>query len=180
MKTEVQLYNNVFEPYISAEKIDTEIAKVAGQINSDYAGESILFIGVLNGSFMFCADLLKKITLDCQISFVKLSSYEGVASTGVVNELVGLSEDVKGKHVILLEDIVDSGNTIEKLTEMFLEKECNSLKVATLLYKPLAYKKDIPIDYIGIEIPNDFVVGYGLDYDGLGRNLNGIYKLKED
>lgn len=124
---------------------------------------------------MFFADLLKSIEVECRVSFVKLASYEGTTSTGLVNELIGLSEEVKGEDVILIEDIIDTGNTIEKLHNILLKKQPKSIKTATLLYKPEAYKKNYPIDYVGIAIPNEFVLGYGLDYDGFGRNLSSIY-----
>ncbi|HRD40020.1 MAG TPA: phosphoribosyltransferase family protein, partial [Bacteroidia bacterium] len=126
------------------------------------------------GSFMFAADLMKQIEIPCEISFVKMASYHGTESTGKVNELIGLNQNIEGRTVVVIEDIVDTGNTIEKLTSMLKDKKVKSFKIATALFKPSVYKKDIKIDYVGIEIPNDFVVGYGLDYDGLGRNLKDI------
>jgi len=168
-----------FKPFIAKTKLKEAVEQVATKINADYKGKTPLFIGVLNGSFMFVADLLKAIDLQCKISFVKLASYQGTSTTGKVNELIGLSENLKGEDVILVEDIVDTGNTLEKLYEILKEKEVNSIKIATLLYKPTAYKKAHNIDYVGIEIPNAFVVGYGLDYDGLGRNLSSIYVLND-
>ncbi len=168
-----------FKPFISEDKLKTAITNVAIKINADYKGKTPIFIGVLNGSFMFVADLLKHINLQCKISFVKLASYQGTSTTGKVNELIGLYESLKGKDIILVEDIVDTGNTLEKLYEILQEKEVNSIKIATLLYKPAAYKKAHNIDYVGIEIPNAFVLGYGLDYDGLGRNLSSIYVLND-
>ncbi|MCB0409620.1 MAG: hypoxanthine phosphoribosyltransferase, partial [Flavobacteriales bacterium] len=134
---------------------------------------------VLNGSFMFIGDLMKSIDLNCMISFIKMASYEGTESTGKVNELIGLNEDIEGHDVILIEDIVDTGNTLEKLYQMLQEKKPKSIKIATLLYKPEAYKKPYKIDFVGKEIPNAFVLGYGLDYDGYGRNLSSIYVLKD-
>jgi len=168
-----------FKPYISTEEIQASVEKVATQINHDYKGTAPLFLGVLNGSFMFFSDLLKSIDLECAVSFVKLASYDGVSSTGVVNELIGLSEDISDKDIILVEDIVDTGNTLVKLYDILEEKNPKSIKIATLLYKPEAYKKSYPIDYVGKEIPNAFVLGYGLDYDGLGRNLSSIYVLNQ-
>jgi hypoxanthine phosphoribosyltransferase len=168
-----------FKPYISEEALQASVENVAKQINSDYKGSEPLFLGVLNGSFMFFSDLLKSVDLECQVSFVKLASYEGTTTTGKVNELIGLSESIEGRDVIIVEDIVDTGNTLVKLYDILSKGNPNSIKIATLLYKPEAYKKDHPIDYVGLEIPNAFVLGYGLDYDGLGRNLSSIYVLNE-
>lgn len=168
-----------FKPFISEEKLQESIRKVAAKINDDYQGKSPIFLGVLNGSFMFFADLLKSIDLACTVSFVKLASYKGTTTTGTVNELIGLNEDVSGRDIILIEDIVDTGNTLVKLYDILVDKNPNSIKIATLLYKPEAYKKHHNIDYVGIEIPNAFVLGYGLDYDGLGRNLSSIYVLND-
>ena len=168
-----------FKPYISEESLQTSVKKVALKINADYKGCTPIFLGILNGSFMFFGDLLKSIDLECTVSFVKLASYEGTDSTGEVNELIGLNEDIEGKDIILVEDIVDTGNTLVKLHEILSKKNPKSIKIATLLYKPEAYKKHHPIDYVGLEIPNAFVLGYGLDYDGLGRNLNSIYVLND-
>lgn len=168
-----------FKPYISEEKIQSSVEKVATEINSDYKGSTPIFLGVLNGSFMFFGDLLKAIDLECTVSFVKLASYDGLSSTGKVNELIGLNEDVSGKDIILIEDIVDTGNTLVKLYDILSKKNPKSIKIATLLYKPEAYSKSYTIDYVGLEIPNAFVLGYGLDYDGLGRNLSSIYVLND-
>lgn len=168
-----------FKPFISEEKLQESIKEVAQKINNDYKGKSPIFLGVLNGSFMFFADLLKSINLECTVSFVKLASYEGTETTGVVNELIGLNENIEGRDIILIEDIVDTGNTLVKLYEILTVKKPRSIKIATLLYKPEAYKKEHTIDYVGLEIPNAFVLGYGLDYDGLGRNLSSIYVLND-
>lgn len=168
-----------FKPFISEEELDVAIKKVAQKINEDYKGKTPIFLGVLNGSFMFMGDLMKSINLDCYTSFVKMASYEGTESTGKINELIGLNEDIEGEDIILVEDIVDTGNTLVKLFDILKEKNPKSIKIATLLYKPEAYKKDHKIDYVGKEIPNAFVLGYGLDYDGLGRNLSSIYVLKD-
>jgi hypoxanthine phosphoribosyltransferase len=168
-----------FKPFISEEELDVAIKKVAQKINEDYKGKTPIFLGVLNGSFMFMGDLMKSINLDCYTSFVKMASYEGTESTGKINELIGLNENIEGEDVILVEDIVDTGNTLVKLFDILKEKNPKSIKIATLLYKPEAYNKDHKIDYVGKEIPNAFVLGYGLDYDGLGRNLSSIYVLKD-
>ena len=168
-----------FKPFINEDELQPLIKKVANQINKEYAGKSPLFLGVLNGSFMFMSDLIKSIDLECLVSFVKLASYEGTESKGAVNELIGLNESLEGRDVIIVEDIVDTGNTLEKLYQIILEKNPKSLKIATLLYKPEAYKKGFNIDFVAKEIPNNFVVGFGLDYDGYGRNLPSIYVLNQ-
>ncbi len=168
-----------FVPYISEEEIDKAVQKVAAMINADYSTKSPLIVSVLNGSFMFTSDLMKKITVECHLSFIKLASYEGTSTTGTVNELIGLNESVEGRDLILIEDIVDTGNTLEKLYQILETQKPKSIKIATLLYKPAAYKKAYKIDYVGLEIPNAFVVGFGLDYDGLGRNLSSIYVLND-
>ena len=173
----VTLKDKTFVPYISSEKISGSVTELAKKINTDLANEMPLFLVVLNGSFMFAADLLKEVTIPCEISFIKLASYHGTSSTGTVVEMIGLTEEVKGRTVVIIEDIVDTGITIEKLVNLLTKKEAKQIKVATFLFKPAAYTKNIKIDYVGVEIPNDFVVGYGLDYDGLGRNMNSIYVL---
>lgn len=173
----VQLHDRKFQPFIPYQKIQESIQTLAAQINQDYAGKEPLFVAVLNGSFMFAADLLKEIQLPCQVSFVKLASYHGISSTGSVTELIGFTENVEGRDVIIVEDIVDTGVTLEKVLHIFQHKNCASIKIATLLLKPDAYKKPAKIDYVCMEIPNEFIVGYGLDYDGMGRNLKDIYKV---
>ena len=175
----IKVKDLTFKPFISEEELQLAVKKVAQQINKDYQGKTPIFLGVLNGSFMFMGDLMKSIELDCYTSFVKMASYEGTESTGKINELIGLNEDLEGKDVILIEDIVDTGNTLVKLYDILGEKNPKSIKIATLLYKPEAYKKSHKIDYVGKEIANAFVLGYGLDYDGLGRNLSSIYVLKD-
>lgn len=166
-----------FEIYITSDKIQEAVGHLAEKINEDLKGENPLFISVLNGSFIFAADLLKKIKIDCGISFIKLASYQGTSSTGDVRTLVGLDEDVKDRSVIIVEDIVDTGNTIVNLVEQLTSMGPKQIKIATLLFKPDSYDKDITIDYKALEVPNDFLVGYGLDYDGLGRNHEHIYSL---
>lgn len=173
----IVLKDKSFVPYITAETISEQVKVVAQKINSDLANETPLFLVVLNGSFMFAADLLKEVTIPCEISFIKLASYHGTTSSGVVTEMIGLTEDVKGRTVVIVEDIVDTGVTLEKLVNLLTKKEVKQIKIASFLLKPDAYKKDITVDYVGIKIPNDFVVGYGLDYDGLGRNMKEIFVL---
>lgn len=174
----VTLKDKSFVPYITSDKILESVKEVAKKINADMANENPLFLVVLNGSFMFAADLLKEVTIPCEISFIKLASYHGTSSTGTVTEMIGLTEEVKGRTVIVIEDIVDTGVTIEKLVLLLTKKEVKQIKIASFLLKPEAYKKSTKIDYVGMEIPNDFVVGYGLDYDGLGRNMKDIYVLE--
>ena len=173
----VTLKDKTFELSIPYERILEAIETLAGKINHDFEGREPLFLVILYGSFMFSADLMKKISVNCQVSFVKLSSYEGTQSTHNVRKLIGLNEEIRGRSVIILEDIIDTGITMEHLLEEIGFFEPAEIKIATLLFKPAALQKDIAIDYIGIEIPNDFIVGYGLDYDGLGRNLKDIYKI---
>ena len=173
------LHNKTFEVFIDETEIAAIVDSMAQNINKVRIKDP-LFISVLNGSFMFSSDLMKKITQpNTEISFVKLSSYSGTQTTGEVNELIGLAKDIKNRNVIILEDIIDTGITVEKIMSLLEKEEVLDIKVATLLFKPDAYTKDIHIDFIGKSIANDFVVGYGLDYDEIGRNLPHIYKLKE-
>ena len=175
---QVKLKDKEFGVSIPSEKIQTVISEMAVKINNDYKDKNVpLFISILNGSFMFTADLFKHINFNCEVTFLKLTSYKGVVTTGVVRQLIGVNEEIKGRDVIVLEDIVDTGITLEQIIEQLDSYEPSSIKVASLLYKPAAYLKNRKIDYIGMEIPNDFIVGYGLDYDGLGRNLADIYTL---
>jgi hypoxanthine phosphoribosyltransferase len=173
----VTLKDKTFVPYISSDKISASVYQMAQKINVDLVNDMPLFLVVLNGSFMFAADLLKEVIIPCEISFIKLASYHGTSSTGTVTEMIGLTEEIKGRTVVIVEDIVDTGTTLEKLVSLLIKKEVKQIKVATFLFKPDAYKKQIKVDYIGMEIPNDFVVGYGLDYDGLGRNMKEVYVL---
>jgi hypoxanthine phosphoribosyltransferase len=173
----ITIKDKQFKPYISQEKIAGAVKNVAASINNELKNESPFFLAVLNGSFMFAADLLKEVTIPCEICFIKMASYNGISSSGNVTELIGLTENIEGRTVVIVEDIVDSGVTLEKLVNMLREKKVKQIKVATILFKPEAYKKKHPVDYVGFEIPNDFVVGYGLDYDGLGRNLKEIHVL---
>jgi hypoxanthine phosphoribosyltransferase len=155
------------------------VSGIAEQINHDYKGKNPLFIVVLNGAFIFAADLLKKINLNCELSFVKLASYSGTQSTNKVKEIIGLVEDVKGRDVIIVEDIIDTGITMQTIISELKIKEPASVRIATLLFKPDAFEKNFKIDYICMNIPNRFIVGYGLDYDGYGRNLPDIYTIVE-
>jgi len=164
-----------FSLSIDAIEIQSVVDKLAVRINKELASREVVFIGILNGSFMFATDLLKKIDLSCRISFVKTASYSGTKTTGEVVQLIGLNEDIKDKTIVLIEDIVDSGNTLDSIVKYLEKFEAAEIKIATLLFKPEAYKFDRKIDYIGFKIPNLFVVGYGLDYNGLGRNLDNIY-----
>jgi hypoxanthine phosphoribosyltransferase len=173
----VTLKDKTFVPYISSDKISASVYQMAQEINVDLVNDMPLFLVVLNGSFMFAADLLKEVIIPCEISFIKLASYHGTSSTGTVAEMIGLTEEIKGRTVVIVEDIVDTGTTLEKLVSLLIKKEVKQIKVATFLFKPDAYKKQIKVDYIGMEILNDFVVGYGLDYDGLGRNMKEVYVL---
>ncbi len=176
MENKIKLKDRTFEVMITADKIDSAVSAVAAKINADYADvPTPLFLGVLNGSFMFMSDLMKKIEFNSELSFVKLSSYEGTQSTGCVKSLIGLNDSIEGRDVIIVEDIVDSGNSIEHMMEYLKELKPASVRICTLFFKPKAYTKQIPIDYVAMEIGNEFIVGYGLDYDQLGRNLKDIY-----
>ena len=177
MKT-VTLHNKTFEVFIS----DTEIAEIvysmANQINNSGVKDP-LFIAVMNGAFLFASDIMRKITIpNTEISFIKLSSYSGTQTTGKVSELIGIEDNISGRNIVVLEDIVDTGITLEKIIKLLKKEDVADIKVATLLFKPDSYTKDMEIDFIGKSIPNDFVVGYGLDYEEIGRNLPHIYKLK--
>ncbi len=176
---DIHLHDKTFTPYLSQQTLEKAVQKLAQTIAKDHKNETPIFIGILNGSFMFCADLLKQYPHSCEISFIKVASYQKTNSTGIVNELIGLNEDIKNRTIIILEDIVDTGTTLEKIMPMLQKNEPKAIKIATLFLKPTVYNKPIPVDYIGLEIPNNFIVGYGLDYDGLGRNLTEVYKLKE-
>lgn len=178
MGTTVSIHDKNFVKSISSAKIQRAISGIATKINKDFKDQQPLFISVLNGSFMFTADLLKKVKCECEVSFVKMASYSGTSSSGKVNELIGLNQDIKGRTVIVLEDIVDSGSTIQKLIPELKKRGPKTIKIATLFFKPDKYESDLKLDYIGIEVPGGFLVGYGLDYDGLGRNLSDIYTLK--
>lgn len=173
----IKVKDKEFAVSIPEEKIVTEVERLAACLNHDLAGKNPLFLCVLNGSFMFAADLFRRITIPAEISFVKLSSYEGTASTGKVKELVGLAEDITGRTVVVVEDIVDTGYTMKGLLADLVSRGPEAVHVCTLLLKPDKLKVPLDIKYVALEIPNDFIVGYGLDYDGYGRNLRDIYTV---
>ena len=175
----IQIKDKRFKTFIPEEQIMKEVARVADEINRDLSGTNPLFISVLNGSFMFTADLMKHLTMPCEVSFVKLASYEGTSSTGKVKELVGLGDDITGRTVVIVEDIVDTGLTMKQLVETLRARGPTDIKIATLLVKPDKLKVELDINYVAMNIPNDFIVGYGLDYDGLGRNYRDIYTVIE-
>ncbi|MCY7410038.1 MAG: hypoxanthine phosphoribosyltransferase [Chitinophagales bacterium] len=164
-----------FRSYISNEMIQTRVKEIAQRINADLKNESPLFIGILNGSFMFAADLMKEVTIKSEITFVKLASYSGTESTGEVLTRIGLEKSVTGRTIVIVEDIIDSGKTIFEMLEILKKQKPARVIIATLLLKPAALLYKFNVEYIGFEVPNDFLVGYGLDYDGLGRNLKDIY-----
>ena len=175
---QVKIHDKTFELFLPYEKIRAAVEKIAEQINEDLAGKNPLFICILNGSFMFAAELFKRIDfVDSEISFVKLASYDGDKTTGKVKQLIGLNEKIEGRTVVVLEDIVDSGITIDNIQDQLKNLKPEKVYVATLLLKPEALQKEVQLDYVGLEIPNDFIVGYGLDYDGHGRNLIDIYSV---
>ncbi len=174
---EVSILDKRFREFITEDAIQKRIAEMASQINRDFAGREVVFLGILNGAFMFASDLFKRIDLKARISFIKLTSYHGTSSSGEIKELIGWNEDIKHKSVIVIEDIVDSGCTLEHTVNNLIIRHVTDFKIAALFLKPSVYKKDFPIDYVGFEIPDNFVVGYGLDYDGLGRNLTSVYSL---
>lgn len=178
MKT-IQIKDKTFALSIDGQSIQKEVTRVANEINRDLKDESPIFVSVLNGSFMFTADLMKQIDIPCKVTFVKLASYEGVASTGVIKEVVGLSEDIQGKTVVIVEDIVDTGLTMQRLVETLGTRNPKAIHIATLLVKPDKLQVELDIKYCAMQIPNDFIVGYGLDYDGYGRNYPDIYTIAE-
>jgi len=175
----ITIKDRKFSLSIPEEKIQEAVKKVAEKINRDLVDKNPLFICVLNGAFMFAGDLMKSVDIPCEITFVKLSSYDGLYTTGAVKEVIGLNESVVDRNVVVVEDIVDTGITMEKILSSLQSKGANEIKVATFLQKPDALQRDITIDYIAMKIPNDFIVGYGLDYDGYGRNLRDIYTVIE-
>ncbi len=172
----VHVHDRKFGLFITEQQIKKTVKKIARSINRDFNDQPVIFLAILNGSFMFAADLLRQITIpDHRISFIKLASYQGTTSTGVANRLIGLSEDLRGKVVIIIEDVIDTGVTVDSVARMVATQGCKTVCIATLLLKPHAYKGARKPDYVGMEIPNDFVVGYGLDYNGYARNLKDIY-----
>jgi len=175
--SQVQVLDKTFVPFISKEKIAARVQELGKMIDTDYAGKTPLFLAILNGSFIFAADLFRSITVEAEISFIKLASYKGTTSTGNVITAIGMEENLNGRHIIILEDIIDTGKTISSFIPDLLQRQPASLRIATFLTKPEALRHDVKADYIGFEIENKFVVGYGLDYDGHGRNLPELYQL---
>ena len=179
--TRIRLHDLDFELFLPEAEVNAAIDRLAGELRTKYAGKRPLFIGVLNGAFFFAAELLKRLDIECEITFVKVASYHGTSSSGKVTDLIGLNERLEGRHVVVLEDIVDTGNTVKHIQEALHDHHPASISIAALLFKPDAYKQTIPIEHVAVRIPNDFVVGSGLDHDGLGRNLPGIYRIiKQD
>ncbi len=173
----IQVHDKKFAPSIPAEDILQQVRRVAQEINRDYEGQSPLFLVVLNGAFVFAADLMREVTVPAEISFVKLASYEGTASTGTVREVIGLNTDITGRPVIIVEDIVESGITMAHMIERLRSQNPKSIEICTLLLKPECLQVKLDIKYVAMEIPNDFILGYGLDYNGLGRGLKDIYTI---
>jgi hypoxanthine phosphoribosyltransferase len=175
----IQLNDKKFTPYLTATQIDEQIKRVGSELSKDYEGKRPLFIAILNGSFMFASDLFKELTIECEICFIKLASYKGTKSTGQVITSIGLDATLTDRHVIIIEDIVDTGKTLHEFLPQLANQQPASLKIAALLHKPDALAYPVKIDYLGFNVPNKFLLGYGLDYDGYGRNLKEIYKLVE-
>ncbi len=176
----ITVHDKTFQPFLSEMEIQGAVRKIGKSLNQDYKGKQPLFIGVLNGAFMFCSDLLKTVDIPCEITFVRLSSYDGMESTGEVRSIINLQEDIAGRDIILVEDIVDSGLTMQKALTYFETLNPKSVAIASLLVKPDCLKCEIDIKYCGFEIPEKFVVGYGLDYNGHGRNFKEIYQLRQE
>ncbi len=175
----IRVHDKMFEPYLSQEEIQTRVSFIAEQLNTDYSGKKPLFIAILNGSFIFASDLFKKLHIEAEICFIKLASYKGSRSTGQVVTSIGLDAQVFGRDIIIIEDIIDTGKTMNEFLPQLYHQQPASLKIVALLHKAEATLIPVPIDYLGFTIPDKFVVGYGLDYDGLGRNIPEIYKVVE-
>jgi hypoxanthine phosphoribosyltransferase len=175
----VQAHDLSFKPFLSQEKINHRVTELGQKITNDFKGKKPIFIGILNGAFVFLADLVRACDLSCETTFIKLSSYDGVKSTGNITTLIGMDIELKGRDVIIVEDIIDTGETLFHFLKELKKLEPDSVKMASLLVKPEALQYDIPVDYKGFDIPDKFVIGYGLDYNGEGRNLAGIYQLVE-
>lgn len=173
----IRVHDKEFAPSIPAEDIMAQVRRVAGEINKDYEGQQPLFLVVLNGAFVFAADLMREISVPAEVSFVKLASYEGTSSTGTVREVIGLNTDITGRPIIIVEDIVESGITMAHMIETLKKQNPKSIDICTLLVKPEKLEVKLDIRYVAMEIPNDFILGYGLDYDGLGRGLKDIYTI---
>ncbi len=175
----IKLHDKYFEPFLNEAEIKAAVKKIAQEIAADYKNEVPIFVGVLNGAFMFVSDLLKEYPHPCEVTFVKLSSYHGLTSTGIVETLLDVSEDIEGRSIIILEDIIDTGRTLQKLVHLFSNTHVKEFKIASLFYKSEIYNGEYTIDYVGLEIPTKFIVGYGLDYNELGRNLKEVYQLNQ-
>ena len=178
MKEVITIKDKQFDLFIEEEVIEQGIKRVAERMNVELAGKNPIFLAVLNGAFMFAGELMKEVSIPSEITFVRLASYQGTTTTNRVQEVLGLNESIRGRNVVIVEDIVDSGNTMVSLLQHLAKHEPEEVKIATLLFKPAALKQKLHLDYVALEIPNDFIAGYGLDYDGYGRNLKDIYKVK--
>ena len=174
---QIYVNNSLFELFLASDLIQTRITELAKDLSTSLKGKNPVFLGILNGSFMFASDLFKQISIDAQITFLKLASYQGTKTTGAVKQLIGLNQSITGQNIVILEDIVDTGVTLEHIINQLSGYMPASVKIVTLLLKPESYRKNIKIDYVGFEIPNEFIVGYGLDFDGFGRNSEDIYKI---
>ncbi len=174
----IQIHDKYFKPFISAEKINDALDKMVANLVADLKDEVPVFVGILNGSFMLVSDFVKKYPKPCEVTFIKLASYEGVKSTEDIQRLIGLTQDLTGRTVVILEDIIDTGNTLSEIHRIFKNEKVKDLKIATLFHKPEAYKKDYKLHYVGMEIADKFIIGYGLDYNGLGRDLPEVYQIK--
>lgn len=179
MKEIVTIKDKQFEKFIEFQQIQAAIHEIARKIDNDLRDKNPIFVAVLNGAFMFAGELMKEVSIPCEITFVRLASYQGTSTTNKVQEVLGLNESIENRTVVIVEDIVDSGNTMVALQKELNKFNPKEIKIATLLLKPDALKQDVDLDYVALEIPNDFIVGYGLDYDGYGRNLKDIYKISE-
>lgn len=177
--TKIQILDKSFSLFIPADEIRKAVDRIATEMNNDLNGKDVIFIAILNGAFMFAADLYKKLDIPSRITFLKLASYEGTSTSGKIKRLIGLGEDLKGLTVVVLEDIVDTGTTLDHIVKQLRGYEPAEVKIATLFLKPDVYHYDIPLDYVGIKVPDRFIVGYGLDYNGFGRNLEDLYVLSE-
>ncbi len=175
----IQLHDKTFEPYLTEDEIEQAVSQVCEKLNTDYSSKRPLFVVILNGAFVFASKVFTQMKMDCEVAFLRVSSYRGTKSTGNIEEKLALDVDLNGRHVVILEDIVDTGNTMERLRVDLKTGGAESVAICTMLFKPDAFKKDYPIEYIGLEIPDRFVVGLGLDYDELGRNIPSIYQLKQ-
>ena len=178
MENTVTYLDKTFVKYISSTDVDNAVERIANQLNHDYQDDEPIILVTLNGAIIFAADVIKKLSIKCKITCVKVSSYDGTQSTNIIHNLIGLNENLAGKRVIIMEDIIDTGATYKHLAQILTDAKVKDFRIATMTYKPEAYKEQLPIHYIGISVPNKFVIGRGLDYDGYGRNLPDIYQLK--